>query len=166
MRLLLIFLALSFSAMASYGVSETLIHRIATEEKVPVKLLRSIARLESGYRGQIWPWTLNVEGKPWYFPTRQDAEKFLEQQLSEGISNIDIGCTQVNWAWHGAHFARARDLLRPEIGLRYAATLLKAHVRESRSWLKAALLYHSREAEHQRTYRVRLLEELRQGSGL
>ena len=166
MRFLLIFLLFSFAAHASYGVSERLIYRIAMEEKVPVKLLQSIARLESGYQGKIWPWTLNMEGKPYYFPTRQAAERFLEKQLVQGISNIDIGCTQVNWAWHGAHFSQARDLLSPEIGLRYAALLLKAHVRECRSWLKAALLYHSREANHQKAYRVRLLQELRKGSGL
>ena len=166
MRLLVVFMMFSLSAQASCEVSDHLIEKIAVEENVPVKLLKSIARVESSYNGKVWAWTLNVEGKPYYFNTLESAETFLEQCLSRGMTNIDIGCMQVNWGWHGEHFDHARELLRPETGLRYAASLLKSHVVQSRSWLTAALLYHSGEVARQKDYRVRLLREIRKGRSL
>ena len=149
----------SLGVNASGKVSHPLIEKIALEERIPVKLLKSIAYVESGFH----PWTLNVQGQPYFFPTRQTAEQFLETVIKKGVTNIDIGCGQINWHFHRKNFQHPRELLSPEICLRYAARLLRQHSVKTRSWMKAALLYHSRDKLRQSVYRKRLINYLTQG---
>ena len=149
----------SLGTNASGKVSHPLIEKIALEERIPVKLLKSIAYVESGFH----PWTLNVQGQPYFFPTRQSAEQFLETVIKKGVTNIDIGCGQINWHFHRKNFQHPRELLSPEICLRYAARLLRQHSVKTRSWMKAALLYHSGDKLRQSVYRKRLVNYLTKG---
>lgn len=144
---------------ASGKVSHRLMERIAHEECIPAKLLKSVAYVESGFH----PWTLNVEGQPHFFPTRQAAEQYLEAVVRQGVRNVDIGCVQVNWHFHGKKFKNPKQLLSPEICLRYAAKLLRHHSVATRSWMKAALLYHSGDKVRQSVYRKRLIRYLTKG---
>ena len=163
MRIFLGFLMLSMMVMdASQGsskVSHPLIERIAREERIPVKLLKSVTYVESGFH----PWTLNVEGTPHFFSTRKAAEHHLEKVVKKGVTNVDIGCAQINWGWHGKKFRSPKDLLSPEISLRYAARLLRQNSLATRSWMKAALLYHSGDKIRQSIYRKRLIRYLTKG---
>jgi len=163
MRAFLVFLMVSVvlmdSSEGSYKVSHPLIEKIAREERIPVKLLKSVTYVESGFH----PWTLNVEGRPSFFSTRLAAEQALESALRKGITNIDIGCTQVNFQWHGKKFRNPKDLLSPETSLRYAARLLRQNSLTTRSWMKAALLYHSGDKVRQSVYRKRLIRYLTKG---
>ena len=156
---LMVSLAWYSPSEASGKVSHPLIEKIALEERIPVKLLKSVTYVESGFH----PWTLNVEGKAHFFPTRQSAEQFLETVINKGVTNIDIGCAQINWQWHGKKFRNPKDLLSPETSLRYAARLLRQNSRKTRSWMKAALLYHSGDKLRQSVYRKRLINYLTQG---
>ena len=155
------FLSLTFCCLseASGKVSQGLMEKIAREELIPVKLLKSVAYVESGFH----PWTLNVQGQPHFFATRKEAELFLKGVMDRGVTNIDIGCAQINWHWHGKKMRNPCDLLSPEISLRYAARLLRQHSLTTRSWMKAALLYHSGDKVHQHLYRKRLIHYLTQG---
>ena len=147
------------SSEGSHKVSHSLIEKIAREERIPPKLLKSVTYVESGFH----PWALNVEGSPSFFPTRLAAEQALESALRKGITNIDIGCTQVNFQWHGKRFRNPKDLLSPETSLRYAARLLHQNSIATRSWMKAALLYHSGDKVRQSVYRKRLIRYLTKG---
>lgn len=149
----------SLGANGSGKVSGELMEQIAHEERIPVKLLKSVAYVESGFH----PWTLNVEGKSYFFSTRKAAEQHLEKVVKKGVTNVDIGCTQINWRWHGKQFGSPQDLLSPEISLRYAARLLRHHSIRTRSWMKAALLYHSADKMRQSVYRKRLITYLTKG---
>lgn len=150
------------SALASSHVPESLMIKIAHEEGIPLKLLKSIAYVESGFH----PWSLNIKGQSHVFANQQQAEAYLEKVLEQGHTSIDIGCTQINWHWHGKNFKSAKDLLSPSICLRYAARLLKSHRRSSKTWMKAALLYHSSNHQHQQIYRTRLVRYLTQGHAI
>ena len=157
--LVLFFCLMLTTTQASDRVSQDLIIRIAQEEGIPLKLLKSITYVESGFH----PWSVNVAGQAHRFSTRQAAEVFLDQRIQQGQTQFDIGCTQINWPWHGHHFQHPKELLSPETSLRTAARLLKAHKRLTRSWMKAALLYHSARPQHQQSYRRRLVHYLTQG---
>lgn len=149
----------SLGVDASGKVSHPLMEKIAHEERIPVKLLKSVTYVESGFH----PWTLNVRGQPYFFATRQSAEQFLDAVVKKGVTNIDIGCGQINWHFHRKNFQHPRELLSPEICLRYAARLLRQNSRKTRSWMKAALLYHSGDKMRQSVYRKRLVNYLTQG---
>jgi hypothetical protein len=144
---------------ASGKVSHPLMEKIAREERIPVKLLKSVAYVESGFH----PWTLNVQGQPHFFANRKDAEQYLEKVITKGVRNVDIGCCQINFQWHGKKFRNPKDLLSPETSLRYAARLLRHHSLTTRSWMKVALLYHSGDKMRQSLYRQRLIRYLTKG---
>jgi len=163
MRIFLAFLMVNMmcidSSEGSHKVSHPLIEKIAREERIPVKLLKSVTYVESGFH----PWTLNVEGTSHFFDTRKAAEQHLEKVVKEGVTNVDIGCAQINWGWHRKKFRSPKDLLSPETSLRYAARLLRQNSLTTRSWMKAALLYHSGDKIRQSIYRKRLIRYLTKG---
>ncbi|GAO98997.1 transglycosylase SLT domain protein [Caedimonas varicaedens] len=149
----------SSEASSPPKVSFALLEKIARQERVPVNLLKSVTYVESGFH----PWTLNVQGRPHFFATRQEAEQHLDKIVKKGVTHIDIGCAQINWFWHGKKFKSPQDFLSPETSLRYAARLLRHHSQTTRSWMKAALLYHSGDKRRQSLYRQRLIHYLTKG---
>ena len=84
--------------------------RASAQTGVPLRLLLALAPTESGLqrargRGPAypWPWTVNTNDRgSFHFRTREAAEKYLHALVAAGIDNIDIGCMQINWHWHGA----------------------------------------------------------------
>ena len=143
-------------AQAERKVSPLLIARIAQEERIPVRLLQGIVAVESDFQS----WAVNVQGKGYVFKTQGAAAQFLDRLFNQGMTSMDIGCAQINWQWHGQHFRHPKDLLVPQVSLRYAARLLRRHGQESRSWMQAAVRYHSSQAVYQQRYRHRLIQAL------
>jgi len=84
--------------------------------------------------------------------------------MAAGIDNIDIGCMQINWHWHGTAFASPAAALSPAINAAYAAVLLQGYKRRSGSWAKAVGLYHSHTPALAEAYRCRVARELRPGT--
>ena len=118
------------------------------EAGLPEGLLPAIALVESGRgtgRGGIapWPWTLNQGGKGMYFDTREEALAYLKQAVAEGVTNIDVGCMQLNWKWHAAGFASPEDMIDPARNTRYAARFMVELYNRLGSWDTAAAAYHS-----------------------
>ena len=71
-----------------------------------------------------WPWTLNVELKPYYFSNKQEAKTALRQFLATDNKRIAVGIGQIYLPSHGHLFSDPTVLLEPEINLHYAAKLL------------------------------------------
>ena len=115
---------------------------------LPENILLSISRVESGYRkvdGVIrsWPWTLNAGGHSAYFQTKEDALRSLEDRIKKGVTNIDIGCMQLNFRWHKEFFNNLSDMINPIKNIDYAARFLNKLHQRHRSWEKAVKYYHS-----------------------
>jgi soluble lytic murein transglycosylase-like protein len=150
------------------------IRRAARATGVPVALLLALAPTESGLPrahdhgpSYPWPWTLNTNGRgSFHFRTREAAEKHLNALVAAGIDNIDIGCMQINWHWHGTAFASPAAALSPAINAAYAAVLLQHYKRQSGSWAEAVGLYHSHTPALADAYRCRVARELRPGTAL
>jgi soluble lytic murein transglycosylase-like protein len=142
------------------------IRRAARASGVPAPLLLALAPAESGLpraRGPSypWPWTLNVNGRgSFHFRTRTVAERHLNALVAAGIDNIDIGCMQVNWHWHGAAFASPAAALDPTLNVGYAAALLRDYRRQTGSWAGAVGLYHSHTPALADAYRCRVAHAL------
>ena len=136
--------------------AEELMHQAALQYQVPVRLIKAIAYLESGRKGQIWPWAINFAGQAYYFKDRKSAEAFLCKLIAQGHTNMDVGCMQINLRWHGHKFKNPCDLFSPEIAIPFAASLLKEHAQRTKSWLKAAVLYPSYNHCRQEKYREQL----------
>ncbi len=118
--------------------------------KLPVNLLHALTVVESGkwhegYNMRLpWPWALNVEGKPYFFDNKEQAELFLAKNIDQGITSIDIGCGQINWKHHGHYFKKPEYLLNPTYNIAYSAYFLAKNYSETQDWFKAIANYHSR----------------------
>jgi hypothetical protein len=153
---------------------ESAIVRASSQTGVPLRLLLALVPTESGLRrahghgpSYPWPWTLNTNGRgSFHFRTREAAEKHLNALVAAGIDNIDIGCMQINWHWHGTAFASPAAALSPAINAAYAAVLLQEYKRQSGSWAEAVGLYHSHTPALADAYRCRVARELRPGTAL
>lgn len=155
---LILSVATALPLLASVPDCEALAARAAAERGIPEGLLPSIARVESG-RGQgslgrrAWPWTLNQAGKGMYFDTRAEAMDYLRAAVASGVRNIDVGCMQINYRWHGEQFASLDAMMDPDTNTRYAARFLSELREQHGSWEIATGFYHSMTPDRSRHYR-------------
>lgn len=143
-----------------HQVCETSIRWIARESGVSRKLLSAMAHVESGYQGSPWPWTVNHQGKSLYFESQKAALQYIEAQLQEGDENMDIGCMQLSWKWHKAHFRSPAHALHPLTNISYAAQHLKALRRKRKAWHQAVGHYHSLSPRRAQAYIERVAQAL------
>lgn len=117
---------------------------------IPQRLLGAIAATETGRRHKglgiqvPWPWSINVEGKPYLFHSKREAIQAVEQFQSQGYQSIDVGCMQVNLRHHPDAFANLSQAFEPSYNVDYAARFLRGHYDETYSWKEAVGRYHSR----------------------
>lgn len=136
----------------------------AMSEGVPQSVMLAITLSEtgrkSGHRLEPWPWTVNLEGKGYWFSTESQALSFAESAFERGARSFDVGCFQINFKWHGQAFASIREMFDPQTNARYAARFLKSLYAERGSWPLAAGAYHSQNPEFAGPYAARF-ERLR-----
>ncbi len=148
----------------------------ATKHRVDVLDLYAIALQESRRRrsdGQVrpWPWTLHTptEGSL-YFENYEAAVAKLNQLLSSGATNVDVGLMQVNWAWNGHRLPDPAKLLLPRHNIDVAAEILREHLNSFDGDLQLAFArYHSSRIERGIPYAasvLKILEHLRSMDGI
>lgn len=115
---------------------------------LPAGLLSAIALVESGGGGAgrgsgAWPWTLNQGGQSFYFDTRDEALSHLRAALDSGVTNVDVGCLQLNHRWHATGFSSLEDMIDPKQNAEYAASFMVALHERLGTWEAATRAYHS-----------------------
>lgn len=117
---------------------------------IPKHLLSAIATTESGrYHEGLklsvpWPWTVNAEGKSYYFDSKQEAVQAVRKMQRQGKASIDVGCMQVNLHHHPQAFSSLEEAFEPRKNIAYAAGFLNNLYQEEKSWKRAAANYHSK----------------------
>lgn len=116
---------------------------------LPRALLAAVALAESGRyspktrKARAWPWTINAEGRAYYFKTKQEAIATTQRLLDSGMRSIDVGCMQVNLRYHPDAFATLEDAFDPMINIAYGADFLMRLHDQAGSWPRAVANYHS-----------------------
>lgn len=124
-------------------VCEREMMRAARKYGVPLGVLYAVGLTETGRRGSLSPFALNIAG-PSYFPrTLTEALQRYEQARRDGVKLIDIGCMQINHLYHGSHFRSVTDMFDPRENVDYAAQYLKELRVKEGSWTLAAARYHA-----------------------
>lgn len=136
---------------------EAIAAKTGARHGVPRDLMPAISRVETGLKQgdkgvRAWPWTLNVQGKGYYFPTRAAALKKLREVLDSGVRNVDVGCMQINYRWHSEKFASIEEMMSPEANTEYAARFLAQLKDRHGSWEKATQNYHSADGDRGEAY--------------
>jgi hypothetical protein len=169
--LLLLCIVLALAAPAAQArpeLCEDAARRVALETGVPHDVLHAISLTETGraHQGRMrpWPWAANIDGQGYWFDGPDAALAFARENLARGRRSFDLGCFQINWRWHGEHFASPQMLLDPLTSARYAARFLTRLFDELGSWEAAAGAYHSRTPHLAERYRARFAR-FRQGLG-
>jgi hypothetical protein len=133
--------------------------RASAASGVPVSVLRAIALTETGRTKhgafRPWPWTVNVEGRGAWFDSYEEARAFVAQEHARGARSYDVGCFQINYRWHGQHFASVDQMFDPDANAAYAARFLSELYAELGDWSRAAGAYHSRTPSFAGRYRER-----------
>ncbi len=131
---------------------------------IPKDLLKAISLAETGrwdsaeQASFAWPWTVMARGRGRFFPTRREALDYIYALRDQGVTNIDVGCMQINLFYHGAAFASIEQALDPQANTAYAARHLKKLYNLTRSWTQAAALYHSSKPAKAKAYKMKVLK--------
>ncbi|TOG95112.1 lytic transglycosylase domain-containing protein [Vibrio parahaemolyticus] len=124
----------------------SLYQRVAEDYHMPASVLYSLAlgeskvRLKSGIV-RPWPWTLNVQGKPYFYASFDEACKALQGFLKR-TEMVDIGLTQHNWRWQKRYFRTPCEAFNPRLNLAHAARVLSEGKRKRGNWVAAAGYFH------------------------
>lgn len=157
---------LCFFCAQAFADSKACLSAIKSWERrlhIPKELLLAVANTESGRRdlqsGKMtpWPWTINVEGKGYFFRTKQEAVATVKSLLSKGVKSIDVGCGQINLKYHPQAFSSVDDAFDPEKNIAYAAVFMKDLADQFHSWDKAVARYHSANHEHYLPYQKKVI---------
>lgn len=130
--------------------------------RIPDKLLSAVSLTESGrstIRGLVaWPWTINVEGKGHYFPTKTAAIQAVRRFQKKGFKSIDVGCMQINLMHHPDAFKNLEQAFDPQTNISYGAKFLKNLKESHKNWHKAVAHYHSATPAYHIPYQKKVLK--------
>lgn len=131
------------AAAAGPNACESEILRAAEAYGVPAGILYSVGLTETGVKGSLQPYALNIAGKPVFAKSRDEAIRLAEEARLSGIELVDLGCMQINRHFHGGEFASLADMLDPRRNVDYAARFLaRLHARHE-TWSMAVARYHA-----------------------
>jgi len=150
---------LSLPTISTAATCTAAIQRAADEAGAPRSILLAIGAVESSGH----PWAVNDSGQSLLFATRDEAAAYLRQQIERGRTNLDIGCLQLNWYWHGDQLGTPDTALDPYFNALYAAQYLRTLYAEFGSWSAAVGAYHSRRSVRAEGYRCRIAKVLQPG---
>jgi hypothetical protein len=146
-------------AKSEAELCDTAAATVARNAGIPSDVLLALTRVETGrnHGGKFapWPWTVNMEGKGYWFDTRVEAVDFVTQSYAKGARSFDVGCFQINHRWHGNAFTSFNQMFEPLHNATYAAKFLTSLYQEGGSWSWAAGAYHSRTEGLAVKYRTR-----------
>ena len=125
---------------------------------LPKNTLHSISLHETGRTHHLhkqpipWPWSVNSEGRSFYFNTKAEAVEFVRQELQHNKTSIDVGCMQINLKYHGHHFKSVEHALDPKSNIDYGAKFLSQKFQQFHNWPEAIAHYHSAKSEFGQKY--------------
>lgn len=150
MRWVILFLILAgpLRAATPAMLCEQVAMQVSAETGVPADVLGALTLTETGRRQdgvlRPWPWAVNAEGAGTWFDDPRQALDFAAARVAAGRPNVDIGCFQLNFRWHGENFGSVAEMFDPLANARYAAGFLRQLYAETGDWRAAAGMFHSR----------------------
>ncbi len=166
--LLMLFQPMQASAY-KHRIDDTMVCTYATQKmekvyQIKQHLLTTIASVETGRwdeehkQKRAWPWTVNAQGKGTFFETKAEAIREVKRLQAQGVKSIDVGCMQINLAYHPDAFDNIEDAFDPQKNAQYAAKFLKnLYEANDQDWIKAAMAYHSKTPKKALRYKKKIV---------
>jgi len=140
-------------ADAAYDAADNLCYdQTSLQEQtsdVPLHILTAISLVESGRWDErrqariAWPWTVTSGPDGRFFRTKVEAIAHVRALQARGVTNIDVGCMQINLRYHGDAFPTLDKAFEPQANVAYAVDFLTRLHAETGSWTRAVSRYHS-----------------------
>jgi hypothetical protein len=131
---------------------------------LPAGILSAVGAVESGRAGPRgtapWPWTINAAGHGTYHETKEDAVATVLTIMARGFPYIDVGCFQVDLAYHAGVFRSLDEAFDPDHNAQAAARILLTQRVNSSDWGTAVARYHSATPELGSAYLERVRRAL------
>ncbi len=141
-------------------------HEAAADHRLSPVIFYSIALTESGQSRMTagykpWPWTLSIEGEPYFFPTREEARTALLEALRRQPRQLGVGLFQVEYRFHSDRFDSDEEMLDPYENSQVAAEIFSEGlaVAEGDVW-QAIGFFHSATPDLAEAYRKRVARRL------
>ena len=131
------------AALAAANPCEAEIIRAAERHGVPAGILYAVGLTETGRKGSLHPYALNIEGRAVFPASAREAELEFARARQGGARLIDLGCMQINHHYHSEHFAGLRQMLDPRLNVDYAARYLARLKKRHGTWALAVARYHA-----------------------
>ena len=135
--------SLAAGAQAQSHVCEREMARASKAYDVPLSMLYAVGLTETGRRGSLQPYAMNIEGKAFFGADLGQAVRRFEQARQGGARLIDIGCMQIDHHFHATHFASLQEMFEPARNVDYAAQFLRTLRAQEGSWTLAVARYHA-----------------------
>ena len=116
---------------------------------LPTLLLGAISLAETGRwdaprkASYAWPWTVTSGDDARYLATKAEAIAVVEAMQAQGVTNIDVGCMQINLGYHPDAFTSLDQAFDPEANAAYAGVFIVQLQDKFRSWSRSIATYHS-----------------------
>ncbi len=117
--------------------------RASAAHGVPINVLYSVGLTETGSRGGLSPYDMNVDGQAVHSASLAEAMARFAQAKGRGAKFIDIGCMQINHHFHSADFRSLSEMFDPARNVEYAANFLKSLKAQEGSWTLAVARYNA-----------------------
>lgn len=130
-------------ALAAANACESQIAAAAARHGIPAGILYAVGLAETGRKGSLQPYALNIEGRAVFPASKSTAVAEFEQARRQGHTLIDLGCMQINYRYHADAFGSVADMLDPVRNVDYAARFLKTLKGRHETWVMAVARYHA-----------------------
>lgn len=137
------FSATALASAAGANVCERHIAGAAARYDIPPAILYAVGLTETGRKGSLYPYALNIEGRSVFPRSATEALNEFKKARSDGKKLIDLGCMQINHHYHGDQFRSPREMLDPARNVDYAARFLKRLRGKHETWSMAVARYHA-----------------------
>lgn len=131
------------AAQAGTQLCEREMLRASAKYGVPLGMLYSVGLTETGRRGSLQPYAMNVEGRAVFSNSLGEAVQRFEEARRSGARLIDLGCMQINHYYHRDKFPSLESMLNPRDNVEYAARFLSELKSRHDTWTMAVARYHA-----------------------
>ncbi len=157
----------AFSAQNPRETWDSCAQKTAAAERaagMPSHLLTAVSKVESGrWRAETeeiiaWPWTVTAGGEGRFLPSKAAAIAEVERLRAQGVTNIDVGCMQINLYYHPQAFDSLEQAFDPGRNVAYAIGFLRDLRDRWGSWTRAVGSYHSNTPALSGRYRLKVFK--------
>lgn len=128
---------------AADAVCEREMAAASRRHAVPLGVLYAVGMTESGRKGSLHRFAMNIEGKSYFATSVTDALSAFQAARAKGKKLIDVGCMQINHHFHGEKFKSVAQMFEPRANVEYAARFLSELREREGSWTLAVARYHA-----------------------